>query len=84
MRAFLSHSSRDKGFVEAVASNLRPGTFELDALTFDAGAMNSQRCPRHRHCPGLQNPKVKLKVPSWATYLGCFSSRQSNFFSGSN
>ena len=41
MRAFLSHSSRDKGFVDAVASNLRPGTFELDALTFDAGILNS-------------------------------------------
>jgi Flp pilus assembly protein TadD len=42
MRAFLSHSSLDKGFVDAVASNLRPGTFELDALTFDAGILNSQ------------------------------------------
>lgn len=42
MRVFLSHSSTDKGFVEAVADNLRPGTFELDALTFDAGLVNSQ------------------------------------------
>ncbi len=42
MRVFLSHSSIDKGFVEAVAENLRPGTFELDSLTFDAGLINSQ------------------------------------------
>lgn len=41
MRAFLSHSSKDKGFVEAVAKLLRPGTFELDSETFDAGLVNS-------------------------------------------
>ncbi len=41
MRAFLSHSSKDKDFVLAVAEQLRPGTFELDSLTFDAGAINS-------------------------------------------
>ena len=42
MRAFLSHSSKDKGFVEAVAGLLKPGTFELDSTTFDAGLLNSQ------------------------------------------
>lgn len=42
MRTFLSHSSIDKDYVEAVADCLRPGTFELDSLTFDAGAINSQ------------------------------------------
>ena len=41
MRAFLSHSSKDKGFVEGVARELKPGTFELDAQTFDAGLVNS-------------------------------------------
>lgn len=41
MKAFLSHSSKDKGYVEAVADLLRPGTFELDSLTFDAGLVNS-------------------------------------------
>ena len=41
MRAFLSHSSKDKGFVEGVAAMLRPGTFELDSATFDAGLLNS-------------------------------------------
>ena len=49
MRAFLSHSSTDKGYVEAVGMFLRPGTFELDSQTFeldsqtfDHGAVNSQ------------------------------------------
>lgn len=42
MKVFLSHSSKDKGFVEAVAQMLRPGTFELDSQTFDAGIVNSQ------------------------------------------
>ncbi len=42
MKVFLSHSSKDKGFVEAVAAMLRPGTFELDTQTFDAGLLNSQ------------------------------------------
>jgi Flp pilus assembly protein TadD len=42
MKAFLSHSSKDKGFVEAVSNMLRPGSFELDSLTFDKGMLNSQ------------------------------------------
>ena len=42
MKAFLSHSSKDKGFVESVAGLLRPGTFELNSATFDAGLVNSQ------------------------------------------
>jgi hypothetical protein len=42
MRAFLSHSSKDKGFVQRVAESLRPGTYELDSQTFDAGLINSQ------------------------------------------
>ncbi|WP_219761417.1 TIR domain-containing protein [Neoroseomonas alba] len=41
MRAFLSHSSADKDFVDRVAENLRPGSYELDATTFDAGLVNS-------------------------------------------
>jgi hypothetical protein len=31
MRVFLSHSSRDKGFVDSVTSLLKPGTFEQDS-----------------------------------------------------
>ena len=41
MKVFLSHSSKDKGFVEALAFCLRPGTYELDSETFDLGLVNS-------------------------------------------
>jgi tetratricopeptide (TPR) repeat protein len=41
MKVFLSHSSLDKGFVERVSQILRPGTFELDSQTFDAGLINA-------------------------------------------
>jgi hypothetical protein len=41
MRAFLSHSSKDKLFVESVADLLRPGSYELDSATFDAGLVNA-------------------------------------------
>ncbi|MCD1626812.1 TIR domain-containing protein [Seohaeicola saemankumensis] len=40
MRAFLSHSSLDKGYVEAVVENLRPGQYELDAHTFEEAGLN--------------------------------------------
>ena len=42
VKVFLSHSSKDKGFVEEVAELLRPGTFELDSQTFDAGLVKSE------------------------------------------
>src|SRR5688572_6362944 len=42
MKAFLSHASSDKGFVDAVAKELKAGTYELDSETFDAGLINSQ------------------------------------------
>ncbi|MEP5267743.1 MAG: TIR domain-containing protein [Lentilitoribacter sp.] len=42
MRVFLSHSSKDKAVVEAVAAELRPGSYELDSLTFDKGGLNAQ------------------------------------------
>ncbi len=42
MKAFLSHSSKDKGYVDNVAALLRPGSYELDSETFDAGLVNSQ------------------------------------------
>lgn len=42
MKVFLSHSSKDKGYVEAVADYLRPGTYELDSLTFDSGLINAE------------------------------------------
>lgn len=40
MKAFLSHSSQDKSFVEKVAKLLRPGTYELDSLTFEKGELS--------------------------------------------
>jgi hypothetical protein len=40
MKAFLSHSSRDKATVEAVAAELGAANVELDAETFDRGIVN--------------------------------------------
>jgi hypothetical protein len=42
MRVFLSHSSKDNGFVDTVACLLKSGSFEHDSKTFDAGLINSQ------------------------------------------
>jgi hypothetical protein len=40
MKAFLSHSSRDKGIVTAVADELGAANVELDSETFDRGILN--------------------------------------------
>jgi hypothetical protein len=40
MKAFLSHSSRDKGLVEGVAELLGGANVELDSTTFDQGVFN--------------------------------------------
>jgi hypothetical protein len=40
MRAFLSHSSRDKAIVAAVADELGTANVELDSETFDRGILN--------------------------------------------
>lgn len=37
MRVFLSHSSQDRDYVQKVAAQLRPGTYELDSQTFTVG-----------------------------------------------
>ena len=42
MRAFLSHSSRDKVIVEEVAGHLGADQVELDSQTFDAGLLNTE------------------------------------------
>lgn len=42
MRAFLSHSSLDKGYVDTVAASLRPGHYELDSKTFEEGGLNAE------------------------------------------
>ena len=40
MKAFLSHSSRDKGTVETVGELLGGANIELDSVTFDRGILN--------------------------------------------
>ena len=40
MKAFLSHSSRDKPLVEEVAKHLGMAQVELDSSTFDSGLLN--------------------------------------------
>jgi hypothetical protein len=40
MKAFLSHSSRDKPLVEEVAEHLGTAQVELDSSTFDNGLLN--------------------------------------------
>ena len=42
MKAFLSHSSRDKALVEEVAERLGLDYVELDSQTFDAGLLNTE------------------------------------------
>ncbi len=75
MKVFLSHSSKDKGFVEEVSELLRPGTFELDSLTFDAGLVNSeaiirslQRCDLF--CLFLSNNSVTASYVDFENLLG--------------
>ena len=75
MKVFLSHSSKDKGFVESVADQLRPGTFELDSQTFDAGLVNSEaiitalrRCDLF--CLFLSNNSVTSPYIEFETLLG--------------
>lgn len=75
MKVFLSHSSKDKGFVESVAEILRPGTFELDSQTFDAGLVNSeaiikslQRCDLF--CLFLSSNSVTSPYVNFETLLG--------------
>jgi tetratricopeptide (TPR) repeat protein len=41
-KAFLSHSSKDKGLVEKVASLINAARWELDKFTFDEGATNAE------------------------------------------
>lgn len=42
MKAFLSHSSRDKGVVEQVAEALGRANAELDSATFEQGVLNTK------------------------------------------
>jgi hypothetical protein len=46
MKAFLSHSSRDKALVEKVAELVGGGNVELDSITFDHGLLNVEAVDR--------------------------------------
>jgi tetratricopeptide (TPR) repeat protein len=75
MKAFLSHSSSDKGFVEAVSDLLRPGTFELDSMTFDAGLVNSDAiidalARSDIFCLFLSNNSAQSSYVDFETLLG--------------
>lgn len=75
LRAFLSHSSADKGFVERVAELMRAGTYELDSTTFDAGLINSEaiRNALRRSdlfCLFLSRESVRSTYVEFETLLG--------------
>ena len=75
MKAFLSHSSKDKGFVENVVTVLRPGTYELDAQTFDFGLINSQAIIKalescDLYCLFLSSQSVNSSYVDFETLLG--------------
>ena len=75
MRAFISHSSKDKGFIESMVSLLKPGTYELDSETFDAGLVNStaitvalRRCDMF--CLFLSTDSITSRYVDFETLLG--------------
>ena len=75
MKAFLSHSSKDKGFISALVDCLRPGTYELDDQTFDSGLLNSeailsslQRC--ELFCLFLSKDSIESRYVDFETSLG--------------
>jgi hypothetical protein len=75
MKAFLSHSSKDKGFVKSVASLLKPGSYEIDSETFDVGAINSQTILRALHrcdlfCLFLSSHSINSAYVTFETLLG--------------
>ena len=75
MKAFVSHSSKDKGFVDSMVRSLRPGTYELDSETFDSGILNSQAIMRSLEkcdlfCLILSSQSVKSGYVNFETLLG--------------
>lgn len=75
MKVFLSHSSHDKGYVDAVASFLKPGTYELDSLTFDKGALNARAIiealrQSDLFCLFLSNASAASSYVDFETLLG--------------
>ena len=75
MRAFLSHSSAGKDFVEPVAELMRSGTYELDSITFDAGLVNSSAirdalARSDLFCLFLSRASVRSAYVEFETLLG--------------
>lgn len=75
MKAFLSHSSLDKGIVNDVASLMRAGTYELDSETFDKGLVNSEAILRalartDLFCLFLSKASVRSPYVQFETLLG--------------
>lgn len=75
MRAFLFHSSKDKGFVDGIVGALRPGTYELDTETFDLGLLNAQSIAKSLErsdlfCLMLSSSSVTSSYVDFETLLG--------------
>jgi hypothetical protein len=75
MRAFLSHSSLDKGYVQAVADGLRPGHYELDSKTFEEGGLNAEEITKalsrvDLFCLFLSNNSIKSRYVDFEVAFG--------------
>jgi hypothetical protein len=53
MKAFLSHSSRNKGVVEQVAETLGRANAELDSTTFEHGVLNTRAIQGALNCSSV-------------------------------
>lgn len=75
MRAFLSHSSVDKDFINKVSEVMRPGSYELDSVTFDAGLINAEAIRQalsrsDLFCLFLSRASVVSRYVEFETLLG--------------
>ena len=75
MKAFLSHSSKDKGFIDGITDALRPGTYELDSETFDLGLVNAAAISKSLErsdlfCLVLSSSSVTSSYVDFETLLG--------------
>ena len=75
MKAFISHSSKDKGYVDAIVETLRPGSYELDSETFDLGLVNAEAIVKSLErsdlfCLILSSSSVTSSYVDFETLLG--------------
>ncbi len=75
MKAFISHSSKDKEYVDAIVDNLRPGSYELDSETFDFGLVNADAIAKSLErsdlfCLILSSSSVTSSYVDFETLLG--------------